>query len=643
MENYEEVPYDPPDVITPEELESYCAYLGLDPKEDPDLLWIAEEGIKAPLPPGWIFFQHKTEDKSFFYNQTTGVSTDEHPADAEYLKLFQEEKRKKMEKQVQSIEDSTFKTESSGMQFSQDTNSSIPRVPQRKINDEEERELIAEHENRMRQLKNNQEKELNAKKREYKEALDAMDAKIQEVQSNCEIEVAKVRKDYDKQLAQIQANYDAEKSRMVATHKKEMAQLQIDNQKEIDDFVDQHKKTVENLRRIHEEKLKKIKAKAANHLDSVSKEYSTPSKSDELLQRLDDSNQMELASKKKEFQRELAKQDAQQQQRLAELKSQFASNLASQQRENNAKIEAVKQECEDELKRYKKQLEIDKKKLLASAKKEAREKALSNSLASFSIDTTRIASIKPRPKSLKAILRRSAPFSLNLSDDEYYGDLEMTRVVTILDIEGDDSDSLTEVPPFNDNRPNIRPKILSDSSFSSDDSDLFARTDTKAAKIQNAAAKANAQFGATADKAASGIATSFKDLENKSNNLRSYCAEQNRDLTKMALDFQQRTLEISKMFHSTLMELDSAHRTAISAVSSTHEMIPAPPHIVYTTPPPRRPRRVVYEVEDTSDDRDTTTMKYLRMYERENHEAKNSNRRLKRKFAAVRAEDSSFD
>ena len=98
MEDYEEVPYEPPDEPTKEELEEYCQYLGLDPKEDPDLLWIAEEGLKAPLPSGWIFYQHKTEDKSFFYNQITGTSIEEHPSDADYLKLFQEEKRKKMGK-----------------------------------------------------------------------------------------------------------------------------------------------------------------------------------------------------------------------------------------------------------------------------------------------------------------------------------------------------------------------------------------------------------------------------------------------------------------------------------------------------------------------------------------------------------------
>jgi centrosomal protein CEP164 len=48
QEDYDEH-YEP----TPEELQEYCSVIGLDPKEDADLLWIAREGLKAPLPPDW--------------------------------------------------------------------------------------------------------------------------------------------------------------------------------------------------------------------------------------------------------------------------------------------------------------------------------------------------------------------------------------------------------------------------------------------------------------------------------------------------------------------------------------------------------------------------------------------------------------
>ncbi len=38
---------------TEEEVVNYAVWLGLDPKNDADLMWIANEGIRAPLPDSW--------------------------------------------------------------------------------------------------------------------------------------------------------------------------------------------------------------------------------------------------------------------------------------------------------------------------------------------------------------------------------------------------------------------------------------------------------------------------------------------------------------------------------------------------------------------------------------------------------------
>jgi hypothetical protein len=35
------------------ELAEYARYLGMNPEKDKDLLWIAEESLKAPLPKDW--------------------------------------------------------------------------------------------------------------------------------------------------------------------------------------------------------------------------------------------------------------------------------------------------------------------------------------------------------------------------------------------------------------------------------------------------------------------------------------------------------------------------------------------------------------------------------------------------------------
>jgi len=92
--------YDPDYVPTKEEIQEYAEFLGMDltAKEDQDLVWIAEQGLKAPLPSDWK--PCKTDDKDIYYfNFETGESRWEHPCDEYYKDLYRNEKIKQMEKQ----------------------------------------------------------------------------------------------------------------------------------------------------------------------------------------------------------------------------------------------------------------------------------------------------------------------------------------------------------------------------------------------------------------------------------------------------------------------------------------------------------------------------------------------------------------
>lgn len=69
----------------------------MDPVEDKDLMWIAKEGLKAPLPEPWK--PCKTAKKEIYYfNFQTGESIWEHPCDQHYKQVYMEEKAKKMRK-----------------------------------------------------------------------------------------------------------------------------------------------------------------------------------------------------------------------------------------------------------------------------------------------------------------------------------------------------------------------------------------------------------------------------------------------------------------------------------------------------------------------------------------------------------------
>eukprot|EP00928_Gymnodinium_smaydae_P045818 TRINITY_DN30498_c0_g1_i1.p1 TRINITY_DN30498_c0_g1~~TRINITY_DN30498_c0_g1_i1.p1 ORF type:complete len:234 (+),score=35.94 TRINITY_DN30498_c0_g1_i1:69-770(+) len=79
---------------TTEEFHEYAQWLGMDLEEDEDLLWIAEMGLKAPLPPQWRPCQ-TADNEIFYHNFQTGESVWDHPCDDYHRKLYAREKRKK--------------------------------------------------------------------------------------------------------------------------------------------------------------------------------------------------------------------------------------------------------------------------------------------------------------------------------------------------------------------------------------------------------------------------------------------------------------------------------------------------------------------------------------------------------------------
>eukprot|EP00929_Paragymnodinium_shiwhaense_P078028 TRINITY_DN4034_c0_g2_i1.p1 TRINITY_DN4034_c0_g2~~TRINITY_DN4034_c0_g2_i1.p1 ORF type:complete len:501 (-),score=124.34 TRINITY_DN4034_c0_g2_i1:84-1586(-) len=70
------------------ELIAYARYLGIDPVADHDLLWIATEALEAPLPSEWT--EHfDSNDRVFYYNATTKVSSWTHPLEHDYRETYE--------------------------------------------------------------------------------------------------------------------------------------------------------------------------------------------------------------------------------------------------------------------------------------------------------------------------------------------------------------------------------------------------------------------------------------------------------------------------------------------------------------------------------------------------------------------------
>ena len=79
-------------VPTEDEVLEFAEYLGIDLEKEQDLLWIAREGVVAPVPAPWKACTENGDDV-FYFNFETGESIWDHPADERYRQLL-EEKRK---------------------------------------------------------------------------------------------------------------------------------------------------------------------------------------------------------------------------------------------------------------------------------------------------------------------------------------------------------------------------------------------------------------------------------------------------------------------------------------------------------------------------------------------------------------------
>jgi hypothetical protein len=66
--------------------------------EDEDLLWIAREGLKAPLPENWKPCKTTDTEEIYYFNFASGDSTWDHPCDEYYRSTYEEEKKKKLAK-----------------------------------------------------------------------------------------------------------------------------------------------------------------------------------------------------------------------------------------------------------------------------------------------------------------------------------------------------------------------------------------------------------------------------------------------------------------------------------------------------------------------------------------------------------------
>ncbi|CAF0774233.1 unnamed protein product [Brachionus calyciflorus] len=78
---------------TEEDIIEYAKYIGIDPDQEPELMWIARQGANAPLPKGWKAVHDPQQEELYYFNFETGESIWEHPCDNDYRALVIEERK----------------------------------------------------------------------------------------------------------------------------------------------------------------------------------------------------------------------------------------------------------------------------------------------------------------------------------------------------------------------------------------------------------------------------------------------------------------------------------------------------------------------------------------------------------------------
>ncbi|CAM6001672.1 unnamed protein product [Sphagnum balticum] len=72
------------------------------PGKDEGLLYLAREGLKAPLPANWVPYQSRNGEV-YYKHRITQEKTYDHPTDVEYKKQYEQQKEKMARKNLKSM------------------------------------------------------------------------------------------------------------------------------------------------------------------------------------------------------------------------------------------------------------------------------------------------------------------------------------------------------------------------------------------------------------------------------------------------------------------------------------------------------------------------------------------------------------
>lgn len=227
---------DPNYIPTEDELIEYGESLGMVFPEDNDLIYLAQEGLKARLPKEWKPCQTK-DDQIFYFNFETGESVWEHPCDTLYKKKVRdakEAKRNKSKPKTLTHSKKLLGPSTFSPVMEQNEN---PELSKRKKEMEEElgkytEELKKEYFDKKNTVKRNLDKELEEKKEKIRKAAD----------EKLELELKGLRNKVDQQRNLIRKQFEKEENEVLNKEKKVFDEKVREVQNRFNGVLDAEKK-----------------------------------------------------------------------------------------------------------------------------------------------------------------------------------------------------------------------------------------------------------------------------------------------------------------------------------------------------------------------------------------------------------------
>ena len=422
--------------------------------------------------------------------------------------------------------------------------------------------LNMQHEQEMNRLKRQQQKQISAKNQEINNL------------------ISKMNDEFENQKSELDLENQNEIDLILSKHKKAIQKLKKQNQSEIDSIKEEHEEELEHIQEDNKKQIDKLKQKHQKAMDKEKSDF------EQQLQRLKDRNEQQLKNKE-DF--------------LSSTTNTLQSYLAQQQQLQQQQQQLLSQRQKPFLVRVNLPIFSEwpksKRPLIAS---DLLYFCGSNRLPFFSIDEKIIFSAPPKPQTQQQPLSSSIPDPIPLS-----------------------------IPPQSissrmDSRP--QPIITSQSALgaprsafamspyelsltpTTDDAMVYGRITKHKSKLS----KINDQFENTCSEISDNMRTHSQDIISICHSFKSFISDQNREMSRISMDFQQQSAQMSRNISSTMATIESSYRDAISSLNSTRI---APPVIA------KQPKsgRIVKYIAAESEDYESSEATDQWMYEPKTH------------------------